>query len=203
MKEILQAVLPGLTVMGIFFVAHIILLDIFTERERHTLTRLMSAPVTVGQFLAAKMIVAVAVCALAMAVVVAVSAGLFGTNWGTPGGLILVSLSMILALVGTLTLLQGLARTRSQIDGASNLVIMGMCVFGGSFFPAEILPPFMQAMGKWTINHWAIRGFQAVIAGDPVSHLWRPTVVLLLVGLVTLTAGIVALRRRMASGDQM
>jgi ABC-2 type transport system permease protein len=195
--------LPGLSVLGVFFVANIIMMDILTEREKGTLRRLLTGPVTVGRFLVAKVTVAVLACIAAMVLLVAVSAAFLGTQWGNPLALSLVSVAMTLAVVGTMTLIYGLARTRKQVEGVSNLVIVSMCLFGGSFFPREEMPTFMQAVGKWTINYWAIDGLRAVINGDPTTYLLRCVGILLAVGLVTLAVGIWAMRRRLAVGDNL
>jgi ABC-2 type transport system permease protein len=189
--------------MGLFFVANVIMMDILTEREKGTLRRLLTGPVTVGRFLVAKVSVAVLACIAAMALLATVSAALLGIRWGNPLALGLVSVAMILAVVGTMTLIYGLARTRKQVEGVSNLVIMSMCLFGGSFFPREEMPTFMQAVGKWTINYWAIDGLRAVINGDPTTYLLRSVGILSAVGLITLVAGILAMRRRLAVGDNL
>lgn len=198
MEVVFRHVLPGLSLVGLFFVANILMMDLMAERQQGTLRRLLAGPVTVGQFLAAKLIVTVVVCAVAQLLLVLVSAVFFGMRWGHPLAFMAVFISMILAVVGTITLVYGLARTRNQADALSNLVIMGMCLFGGSFFPAELLPPAMRSIGKWTVNHWAISGMRAAIDHEPTRSLVINVAVLLAIGLVTLAVGILALRRQLA-----
>lgn len=201
MEDIVQQIVPGFTVMALFFVAHIVMMDVSTERERGTLKRLLTGPVTVGQFLAAKVIVALMICVAAMLVLATLSAMLFHTRWGSPVAFIPVSVSMILAILGIMTLVHGLAKTRTQADAASNLIIMGMCFIGGSFFPVEMLPPFIQAVSKWTVNYWAIDGMRAAAAEASASRILQSVGTLSVVGLTALAVGILAMRRRLLKGD--
>ncbi|MFH1743111.1 MAG: ABC transporter permease [bacterium] len=201
MEKIVHYMLPGLSLMGYFFLASVALTDIVIEREQGTLRRVLSGPVTVGQFLAAKVLVAAILCVAAELTLVAISRALFGMRWGSPMALMTISLGMVLAVVGVLTLVHGLAKTRSQADALSHLVIMAMCLFGGSFLPLEDLPGFMEKIGRWTINYWAIKGMRACANGASVFELLPIASCLAILGIATLSAGAWIMRRRLLKGD--
>ncbi len=197
MEGVLREVLPGLSLVGLFFLSNILMMDVTAERQQGTLRRLLAGPVTIGQFLAAKVIMVVAICGVAELLLVFVSAVFFGMRWGHALVFTAVCVSMILAIVGTMVLVYGLARTRAQVEALSNLVIMSMCLFGGSFFPAEFLPPFMRSIGKWTVNHWAISAMRAAMDHAPAERLLPHVATLLAIAFVTLSAGVLALRRQL------
>jgi len=82
----------------------------------------------------------------------------------------------------------------------SNVVIMWMCVFGGTFFPIEEMPPFMREIGRWTINYWAIDGMKAIISGASIESILGIVSGLSLCGVLTLAVGVFAMRRQLVKG---
>ena len=47
-----------------------------------------------------------------------------------------------------------------------NLVMFPLLILGGSLFPAEAMPSFLLAIGKWTPNGWALAHLKKVFAGS-------------------------------------
>jgi len=46
-----------------------------------------------------------------------------------------------------------------------NLVMFPLAMAGGSFFPFEVMPAWLAAIGKWTPNGWSLRQLSAMLAG--------------------------------------
>ncbi len=185
---------------GLFFVAHILMLDIAAERDQKTLRRILAGPVTVGQFLAAKVIVAFLVCVLADLFLIIISVVFFGMTWGNPISFAATSFVIILAIVGMMAFVHGVAKTRNQADNLSNLVIIWMCMFGGTFFPLEEMPAFMREVGRWTINYWAIDAMKTIINGGSLGSVLGVVGGLSICGILTLSVGVLAMRRQLVKG---
>jgi ABC-2 type transport system permease protein len=87
-------------------------------------------------------------------------------------------------------------KTREQLAGMSTTVILIMSAVGGSMFPRFLMPPFMQTLGLFTFNGWALDGYQKVFWRDAALwELWPQALVLsLLAGAFLLTARFLARR---------
>ncbi len=55
-----------------------------------------------------------------------------------------------------------LSRTRQQLMGIANIVILSMSALGGSMFPRFLMPASMQRLGLLTFNAWALDGYRKV-----------------------------------------
>lgn len=51
-----------------------------------------------------------------------------------------------------------ISKNQSQINGLTTLIALGMSALGGSMFPSFIMPEYLQTIGKFTLNHWAMEG---------------------------------------------
>jgi len=74
---------------------------------------------------------------------------------------------------------------------------MGMSAIGGSMMPVSNMPAPMQAAAKFTINFWAIDGFtRLVYEGEAVGGIFQNIILLLAIGVVTISLAQVLLVRR-------
>jgi len=89
-----------------------------------------------------------------------------------------------------------LCNTRQQLAGTSTTVILIMSAVGGSMFPRFLMPPFMQTLGLFTFNGWALDGYQKVFWRDAALwELWPQALVLsLLAGAFLVAARLLARR---------
>jgi ABC-2 type transport system permease protein len=87
-----------------------------------------------------------------------------------------------------------LSRTRMQLQGLANIVILSMSALGGSMFPRFLMSEGMQKLGLVTFNAWALDGYIKVFWRElPITAL-APQVGVLL----ALTFAFLALARTLA-----
>ena len=87
-----------------------------------------------------------------------------------------------------------LARTRQQLAGLSNIVVLSFSAVGGSMFPRFLMSEGLQKASLVCFNSWALDGFIKVFWRDaPVSALWPQVAVL-----AAWTVVFLALARRFA-----
>ena len=143
-------------VMAMLFMASGLSGDIWRERELGTLKRAACTPAGLPAFLAGKLLAsAVVMCACDLVIL---TAGI--------GILDLPLASLPIALAWTvsagvlfLLLLLMVQLSASSQRAASVLVTsitMPLLFLGGSFFPFEVMPGWMAAVGPWTPNGWAL-----------------------------------------------
>jgi len=100
-------------------------------------------------------------------------------------GFLVMGLCTAVAVASFGLLLASLCHTRGQLGAVSTLAILIMSSIGGSMFPRFLMPPAMQTAGMFTLNAWAIDGFQKVFwYGQPITALGPQVGVLLGIAVV-------------------
>jgi ABC-2 type transport system permease protein len=109
-------------------------------------------------------------------------------------GFLVMGLCTAVAVASFGLLLASLCHTRGQLGAVSTLAILIMSSIGGSMFPRFLMPPAMQTAGMFTLNAWAIDGFQKVFWYDqPITALGPQVGVLL-----GIAVGLFLIARRIA-----
>jgi ABC-type multidrug transport system permease subunit len=86
-------------------------------------------------------------------------------------------------------------------EAVTSIIIVVMCMVGGSYFPVEALPDFFIYPARATVNYWSIDLLRGGLSGniDPGRAL-LDTGVLLGISLLALMAGTRILGRRLMAG---
>ncbi len=79
-----------------------------------------------------------------------------------PLALVVHSIAVACAAAGFGLCLAVLCRTRKQLEGLSTLLILTMSAAGGSWFPLAIVPEWFRTVGHFTLNAWAMDGYQGI-----------------------------------------
>jgi ABC-2 type transport system permease protein len=76
-------------------------------------------------------------------------------------------------------LLATIARTRQQLQGLANMIVLSFSAVGGSMFPRFLMSATLQKLSLVCFNSWALDGFIKVFWRDaPVTALWPQVAVL-------------------------
>jgi ABC-2 type transport system permease protein len=194
------AVLPGIAVYALFLVADNGMRDVLTEGTLGTMRRQLAGPIGTGTLLAGKALFAGVLSLLALGVFSAVAAVFLRTVPDLPGFLLL-SLSLILAVVGCSALVYGIAGTERKGATFASAVYLAMGFLGGSFVDVQNLPPVMQAIARWTPFYWATTGYRTLLEkGGGLTDVLPAIGVLALVGVTLLIAGSFFLERTIQRG---
>jgi ABC-2 type transport system permease protein len=197
MSEVFAYLLPGMMYFWVMFIGQGPLQEILLEKESHVLPRLLSAPVTLSQYLIAKIVRSFLLCCLVMGLLMLVSALLFGIRWGNPLRLAVVIAACALSMTGLLSVVYGLARTREQANAFSSMLLLFCAMIGGSMFPFENLPVFLQVIGQCVPNRWGVLAMQGMAQAKPFGQLLAPLGGLLLSGVVGNGIAFFLLRRHL------
>jgi ABC-type multidrug transport system permease subunit len=159
------AFFPAMVFMSLMFTAQGFSEDIWTEREQGTLRRVATTPGRLEAFLAGKLAAVAVLATLVGAVALAGGRWLVGiqvARWLT--ALLWLTLSgtaLHLLLLGV----QLHASTARAGNVLSAVVMFPLMMMGGAFFPFELMPAWMAAIGRWTPNGWMLVEFKAILAG--------------------------------------
>jgi ABC-2 type transport system permease protein len=178
----------GIGVMFLLFTASASAGSLLDESDSGALDRVLSSHVSMTSLLAGKMVYCTLLAFSQLCVMFLWGWAVFHLDLWTrihiPGFLVM-GICTAFAVANFGMLLASLAKTRAQQGGISTLLILMMSAIGGSMFPRFLMPPSLQKAGLFTINGWAIDGFQKVFYYDePVTHVWQQASVLLAAGIV-------------------
>jgi ABC-2 type transport system permease protein len=202
MSDFLVILLPGAMYFWILFVGQGPLQEVLQEQESRVLPRILACPVTPGQYVLSKMLRCFLLCSLA-AILLLVSSGLmFGVKWGNAFMLAATVAVWAASMTGLLAMIYSLARTKEQANVLSPMVLILFAMLGGSMFPYESLPAFLQKLGQCTPNRWAVLVLQGVARSKPIVELVAPFAGLVALGAVGSLLAFYLFKRRLADGGR-
>lgn len=182
---------PGMASMYVMATLMAVTIVMISERKQGTLQRLMTMPLSPGQFVAGKVIARFVLGMIQYGILFAFGALVLGVRFGnSPLAILLVAVAFSLCSTALGMLLSTFVRTEMQAGVALNLLILTLAPLGGAWWPLEIVPQWMQVVGHISPIAWVMEGFRSVIFfGGGVPEVVTPVLVLL--G-ITIVAGALA-----------
>jgi len=200
MKEVFQVVFPGLMLMWVCFIANGVFADIFEEYKGHTISRLLAGGVTLREILLSKILRCLVVCWICELLLILFTGLVFGIAWRNPPMLFVVLTSFNVFLLGALALIYGYSRSTELANAITVFVFLLASVLGGSFMPFNELPSVLQMVGRWTMIRMGNYGIESLFQSRPLWEALRPSLYLMVAGLVLAGIGTAVLRKRFESG---
>jgi len=150
----------GMAVMFLLFSVTGAASSLLAEKREGTIKRLLISPAQTSEILWGK-----ALFIMIIGIVQLLVMFLFG--WlifkldifkDVPALLVMIfSTAIACATLGML--LAAACKSQKQVDELSTLLILGMSALGGSMFPTFMIPSYLQIVGRFTLNYWAMTGF--------------------------------------------
>lgn len=168
------------------------------DRQRGTLVRLRSAPVTRWQIVGGKAIAGFVSCMAVQWLLIGIFAVFFGVQLPGPGMLFLATVFSACAFVGVMMFLAVIGRSGEGSAGFGRSVILIMALIGGGTLPVFFMPAFMQPVSmaspfKWSVD--AIEG--ATWRGYDMHQMSLPLAVLAGIAIGGFVLGSIMFRRAM------
>jgi ABC-2 type transport system permease protein len=186
----------SMAIMFLFFAAGFGMVSLFEERRNGTVARILAGPVRPWWILAGKMLGAFAISVIAMTILVVATTLLIRADWGPPAGVALLVLAGVIASLGISALVTSFATSAEAAGAANAAVAITLSILGGSFMPMTQAPEVMGTLALLTPHGWFIRGLgDLAVDGAPLADIAQPLLVLLAMGLVTGTLGMLRARR--------
>jgi ABC-2 type transport system permease protein len=180
----------GMSVMFILFGSMYGAFSFLDERRQYTLARLMSTPTGKLTILGGKLAGIFLIGVLQFSVLVLITRLIYGVNWGFLPGVILLMAATVLATAGLAIFISSVGKTQGAVAGISQLIIQPMAVLGGSMIPLMNFPPWLQSLGKFTVNYWAITGFRDLMLGKGIGAVVTPVLILFGIAAVFMALGV-------------
>jgi linearmycin/streptolysin S transport system permease protein len=176
---------PNIAVVFLFIGSGLGMRSLFMERSAGTLARLTASPLRPSQIVFGKLLAIFVTGLMTIFVIWAVTTFAFGADWGSPLGVLLMSVGATLAMCGIGVFLTSLAKNEQQAFGITLLVGLALALLGGNLLPSGSLPDAFQVLALGTPNGWALVGFGRLDQlSEPASSVIGPFVVLLAIAAV-------------------
>ena len=168
--SLMDAFVPGYTVMFGFFILTTIASTILTEKQEGTFRRMLITPARHRAILTGKLIPYFLVIVAQVLLLLVVSHLVFGVSLGnSPAGLIVMTLAEAAIAVALGIFLATVVRTQGQANGTVSLVVLVMAAISGAMYPLIHIP----VVEYLTPHYWIVQGFLDLIGrgGDIAAIL--------------------------------
>jgi ABC-2 type transport system permease protein len=183
---------PGMMAMFATFTmvgGAVVLLE---ERQAGTLRRLLVMPIRKSTILFGKLLGILLTGLVQIVILILFGALAFAVPWGSnPLALAVMVLAFALAITALGLMFAALTKTLAQANALSTIVVLSIAALGGAWWPLDIVPGWMQVVGRFSPISWAMDGFHDIITrGLGVTAVLPEAGVLLAFAAVFLAVGV-------------
>ncbi len=196
-------ILPGMASAFLLFMADHSMRDIHTETRLRTLDRVRTFTNGLGGFVLGKVILCSLTVLLGGAILFAAGAVVFGVRWARPDLLALVLAGYAVFAAGFLAMLVAVAKNERRSETLNTMLLFGLAFLGGSYFPANNLPPFMREnICPLMPNYWFIEAIRAMQEGAKFEEPLAVLLKLAVAGFALAALATYLLSRRLTAGSR-
>jgi ABC-type multidrug transport system permease subunit len=164
-KGVAALMFPGMLFLAVLFLAQGMSEDLWREQAQGTLRRLAATPGTLAGFLGGKLLSIAAVLAAVAAAALAAAHWLLripvNNSFAAVGWLIGTGSVLFLLML----LVQSFASGQRAGGVLVSAIVFPLAMLGGSFFPFDMMPAGLAAIGRWTPNGWSVTRLDALMMG--------------------------------------
>jgi len=158
------------------------------EKQEGILKKLLSSPIPPDYILYGKLVFANIISIIQLIIMFVYGWLVFGLDiMHHLPALILMIFATAFACSGFGVVLASFAKTRQQVQGFSNIIVLVMSGLGGSMIPLFVMPEIMQKIAVFSVNYWGIQGIYDIFWKlVPLSDSTFLSRVFVLIGIGTL-----------------
>jgi ABC-2 type transport system permease protein len=180
-------VVPGMTVMFVFFIMITMTRRFFEEKKTGLLARIRSTRIRPIEYLIGMWVPFVLTVIAQCAILFAFGHFVYGLHVGDLSALALVVLGLSIAGTGIGLGMSLIVPGESAAMVITQLISMGGAMVGGLWFPTYMMLQLIQTIGHFTPQYWAQHSLLDIVAhGAHVSDVLGGVLVLLVFGLAGL-----------------
>ncbi len=158
---------PGWTVMFVFFLVNIMARSFIHERDLGTLNRLRIAPVSPTGVMFGKTVPFFIVSVVQTLLLFLAGRMLFGMSWGAEPVLLVPVIFATSMSATTLGLMVAtVVKTDSQVSAYATSVMIVMAGISGCFLPRDWLPDMMKTISLGTPHAWALMAYREILTTE-------------------------------------
>ncbi len=180
----LEQVVPGYTVMFVFFIILTMMRGFLGEKESGMLARLRSTPMRPMTYLIGMWVPSIIAVLIQCIVLLAFGHFVYHVNLGDISAIAVIVLCLSICGTGIGLAVSFLIRGENHGRAITMLITLGGAGLGGVWVPAQFMPHFAQVLGRLTPQYWAQHGFlDVMVHGAHIRDEWQTFGILLAFGI--------------------
>lgn len=193
-------VVPGMTVMFVFYIMISMTRRFFKEKDSGILARVQSTSMKPFQYLIGMWVPYALSIIIQCIILLGFGHFIYHLSLGNITALSLLIICLSLCGSGIGLALSVLVRGENQGMAITQIFALGGAMVGGLWMPSYLMPSFVQTIGHFTPQFWAQKGLQDIFAhGAGISGVWISLLILLAFGMAGLLVAVLRLPRFMKS----
>ena len=174
------------------------------EKDNKTYQRMVVAGTTKLEILSGNFMTVFLIALIQIAVMITYSHFALNVQWGNTAAIILISITASFAVaglgsfVGALTFRAGNYKMANMFE---SVIIQVMALLGGSFFPLDVMPKFIQNLSFLSLNGIALKAYLKILTGYMTSDILNYILILVATGVGFTIAAVVILKGKEGAGN--
>lgn len=167
------------------------------EKDNLTYQRMAVGGVSKFEVLSGKFITVFIIALFQITVMVAFSHFALKVEWGNIGSVALISIAAAFAVAGLGSFVGALtyrAGNYKMANSFENVIIQGMALLGGSFFPLDVMPDFVQKLSFLSLNGVALKAYLKILTGYHTNDIFNYLFILIVMGALFTVLAVMVLK---------
>lgn len=178
--EVITSIVPGYTVMFVFFIIISMGTSFIYDRDNGWVARLASTPLPSLQYIIGKSLSFALVVVIQIIVLQTFGKIVYTIPIEQPIYLLLLTLALTSCVIGIGLAISVMIRTINMGIAITQIIALVGALVGGLWIPFDMMPDFLQKIGSATPQYWAHFGFKQAMSGTlSVIDLFKVIAVLL------------------------
>ncbi|GAB2571500.1 ABC transporter permease [Gracilibacillus alcaliphilus] len=191
-QEVIQSIVPGYVVMFVFFIMISMVQIFIKDRDKGMTARLASTPIKSYYYLLGKWLPFMYIVLIQIVVLFLFGKLVYDVSLEEPLVLLMLSLFITFTVTAIGLAMALTVHTENMGIAFTQIIALGGAMLSGLWIPFDMMPSFMQTIGRFLPQYWAHQSFQDAMAGTTqVSELFQTLGILFAIGLAAFIIAII------------
>lgn len=185
----------AMAVMFLLFTANMGIFSILEERTHKTILRLKTGHLNKFSLLLGKFLMIQILGIVQVVILILFTHLVLKVAWADSiAGLIYITLAGTTAISALAIFISAITKNEKAANAINWIAIQVLAFLGGSYFPIQAMPPFLQTISKFTVNGRSLQGYLTLMEGGRFRDVLPHGLVLFGFGAVFLILGSIFFR---------
>lgn len=164
-QEMTTSIVPGYIVMFVFFIMITMVSTFIKDRDQGMTARLATTPLSPFMYLLGKWIPYMYIVFIQIFVLFTFGKIVYNIPLGQPILLAVLAIFLTFTVTGFGLALALFSKTENMGIAVTQVIALGGAMLGGLWIPFDMMPSFLQTIGKFLPQYWAHQALQEAMAG--------------------------------------
>lgn len=181
----------GFIVMFMMYLSNNAARLMLEDKRYKTYSRIFSSPITAKSYMLENVLSSMAIIGIQVTLVLIIAIKVFNLFLGSS----ILGVVLLLALFGVCSVAMAVAinnfsRNLGQSSVLSQFIILAVSYLGGCFWPREIMPSFLQQLGRFVPSTWVLEGIEKQLLKPDMNAIYLEMSILALFSLAFFLIGL-------------